>query len=200
MNQRDKAILNDLRRFRMLDRDQIIAIHFSDTKQPITNCNRVLQRLTLKGLIKADRSLRPYRYFLTDYKIRMDGQKSNHFSSIADVYIDMLQDYTPTVFEVEPKLGEKGTVEPDIFTIRQETPFFIEVQRTVYSKKVMDAKIKRYEEYYESKAWKEFADKWPIILIISDHQYKIDSYLTIKQYKNFNEFAKKYPVQQKNPS
>jgi hypothetical protein len=178
----------------MLDRDQIIAIHFSDTKQQVTNCNRVLQRLTLKGLIKADRSYRPYKYFLADSKIRMDGQKSNHFSSIADVYIDMLQIYKPLHFMVEPKFGEKGTVEPDVFCEWKGTPFFIEVQRTVYTKKVMDAKMKRYEEFYESKDWKHFTDKWPVILIISDHNYKIDSYLTVRQAKSFSEFTNKYLV------
>jgi hypothetical protein len=194
VNQRDKAILSDLGRFRMLDRDQIIAIHFSDTKQQITNCNRVLNRLALKGLIKADRSLRPYRYFLSDYKIKMDGQKSNHYMSVADCYIDMLRVDAPTIFEVEPKLGDKGTVEPDVFTVWRNTPFFIEVQRTVYTKKVMAAKMKRYEEYYETKDWKEFTDKWPVILIISDHKYSIDSYLTVKQSKSFSEFTRKYLV------
>lgn len=176
----------------MLDRDQIISIHFSDTKQQVTNCNRVLQRLTLKRLIKADRSYRPYRYFLADRKIMLESQKSNHYSSIADVYIDMLQVDKPNVFEVEPKVGEKGTVEPDVFAVWKGTPFFIEVQRTVYTKKVMDAKIKRYEAFFDSEAWKEFTDKFPAILVITDHKYSIQSKLRIIQAKTFSEFTKKY--------
>lgn len=197
MNQRDKDILEDLKRFRMLDRDQIIAIHFSNTTHAITNCNRVLQRLTLKGLIKADRTLRPYRYFLSNRKLKMEGQKSNHFRSIADTYIEMLQEDALSLFEVEPKLGGKGTVEPDVFAIWQGTPFFIEVQRSMYTKKVMDEKIKRYEAFYESKEWMEFTDKFPIIIIISDYKYSIKSILNIRQAKSFSEFTKKYVVKKK---
>lgn len=197
MNARDKAILDDLKRFRTLDRDQIIAIHFSTTKQPVTNCNRVLQRLSLKRLIRADKSLRPYRYYLTDSKIKMDSQKSNHFSSIADVYIDLLKVDKPSFFEVEPKFGEKGTVEPDIFAIWRGTPFLIEVQRSVYTKKVMDAKVKRYESFYESKEWKQYTDKFPIILIITEHKYQITSSLTIRQSRSFSEFTQKYLLKSK---
>ncbi|MGR5899532.1 hypothetical protein ACT7C8_18005 [Bacillus cereus] len=35
---------------------------------------------------------------------------------------------------IEPKIGTKGTVEPDLFCIFRNTPFFIEVQRSVYRK------------------------------------------------------------------
>ena len=47
----------------------------------------------------------------------------------------------PKVFEVEPKVGEKGTVEPDVFAIWRKAPFYIEVQRNIYSAKVFKAKL-----------------------------------------------------------
>ncbi len=57
---------------------------------------------------------------------------------------------------VEPKFSEKGAIEPDLFCVFKRTPFFIEVQRNIYSDKVMKEKIGRYEAFYHSEVWKEF--------------------------------------------
>lgn len=45
---------------------------------------------------------------------------------------------------IEPKYGAKGTIKPDIFAI-WFTPIFIEVQRNVYIKEVMQKKIDLYD-------------------------------------------------------
>ena len=46
-------------------------------------------------------------------------------------------------------------MEPDIFAIWRKSPFFIEVQNSIYSKAVMQAKIKRYELYFHSMEWQK---------------------------------------------
>ena len=69
-----------------------------------------------------------------------------------NVYKQLLQYEKPKVFKVEPKYG-KAYMEPDIFTIWQQSPFFIEVQNSVYSKKVMQEKLNRYEVYFHSLEW-----------------------------------------------
>ncbi|KRD90821.1 hypothetical protein ASE51_09570 [Bacillus sp. Root147] len=63
MNKRDQEILENLKKFYVLDRDQIIQLHFQEQKQTITTCNRIMNRLTSKGLVKVERITRPYNYF-----------------------------------------------------------------------------------------------------------------------------------------
>lgn len=89
---------------------------------------------------------------------------------------------------IEPKVGTKGTVKPDLFCIFRNTPFFIEVQRSVYSEKVMSEKIDCYEQLYDSREWKKF--KWEqegkeiflIIILITDMHYSINSELRVFQF------------------
>lgn len=44
MRKRDLTILNNLQRFRCMTRDDIIALHFNDLKNPVTCANTVLKR------------------------------------------------------------------------------------------------------------------------------------------------------------
>lgn len=76
-----------------------------------------------------------------------------------------------------------------------KAPFFIEVQKSVYSKSVMQEKINRYEYYYASLEWQN--ESWqpknskffPSILIITDKHYDINSSnLRIFQATSINEF------------
>lgn len=181
MNKRDKAIVNDLYRFRMLSRDQIIGLHFSHLKKPVSTCNLVLKRLQDRRYIKAFKSFQPFVYAPVDSKIKENSQKILHFLAIADTFIEMKKYDEPSHVLVEPKFAEKGTIEPDLFCIFKRTPFFIEIQRNVYSEKVMKEKIGRYEAFYYSEAWKEFewqkTDKklFPIILFITDTRYNIET-------------------------
>ncbi|EOO22717.1 replication-relaxation family protein [Bacillus cereus] len=181
MNKRDKAIVNDLYRFRMLSRDQIIGLHFSHLKKPVNTCNLVLKRLQDRRYIKAFKNFQPFVYGPVDSKIKESSQKILHFLAIADTFIEMKKYDEPTHVLVEPKFGEKGTIEPDLFCIFKRTPFFIEIQRNVYSEKVMKEKIGRYETLYFSESWKEFEwqkkDKkvFPIILFITDTRYNIET-------------------------
>lgn len=210
MNKRDKAIVNDLYRFRMLSRDQIIGLHFSQLKKPVSTCNLVLKRLQDRGYIKAFKSFQPFVYAPVDSKIKESSQKILHFLAIADTFIEMKKYDEPAHVLVEPKFGEKGTIEPDLFCIFKRTPFFIEIQRNIYSEKVMKEKIGRYETFYYSEAWKEFEwqrkDKkiFPIILFITNTRYNIETnVLSIVQSPNITDlvhlFETKSPPKKKIP-
>lgn len=210
MNKRDKAIVNDLYRFRVLSRDQIIRLHFSDLKKPVSTCNLVLKRLQDRRYIKAFKSFQPFVYAPVDSKIKESSQKILHFLAIADTFIEMKNHDEPTHVLVEPKFAEKGAIEPDLFCIFKRTPFLIEIQRNVYSEKVMKEKIGRYETFYYSEAWKEFEwqkkDKkvFPIVLFITDTRYNIETnVLRIVQAPNITDlihlFEPKSPPKKKIP-
>lgn len=179
MNARDKAIVADLERFRCLSRDDIAELHFSHVKHPVTQTNIVLKRLRRDGLIKCSAERRKYIYFPADRSIKPDSQKINHFLAIADFYKQLRRIESPRVFVVEPKLGGKGLPEPDVFTIWKGAPWFVEIQRTQYSEKMMTEKINRYEKYFVSGEWER--EKWqpkdkkifPYIWIIGIAEYSI---------------------------
>ncbi|WP_336992588.1 replication-relaxation family protein [Bacillus toyonensis] len=210
MNKRDKAIVNDLYRFRVLSRDQIIKLHFSDLKKPVSTCNLVLKRLQDRRYIKAFKGFQPFVYAPLDSKIKDSSQKILHFLAIVDTIIEIKKYDEPTHVLIEPKFAEKGTIEPDAFCIFKKTPFFIEIQRNVYSDKVIKEKIGRYEAFYHSEVWKKF--EWqrenkkifPIILFITDTRYNIETnILRIVQSPNITDlihlFESKSPPKKKNP-
>jgi hypothetical protein len=49
MNERDKRIIEDIERFRALDRNQVIQLHFNQNKEAKRTANFVLNRLTERG-------------------------------------------------------------------------------------------------------------------------------------------------------
>ena len=177
-----------------MDRDQIIAMHFQDQKQKITTANRILNRLVLKGLLKASTAKRPYEYMVVDTLIKSDSAKISHFKGLADFYISISKGMKPTVFEVEPKVGEKGSIEPDIYMVWNSTAYFVEIQRSRYTKKVMQKKVDLYKRYMASDLWKEKSAKFPLIWIQSDEPYNdIDQgNLKILHASTVKECVKKY--------
>lgn len=60
-------------------------------------------------------------------------------------------------------------------------PFFVEIQRSVYSERVMAEKVQRYESYFLSNEWQQ--EPWqpahkkvfPTVILLTDTRYKIDS-------------------------
>ena len=194
MNNRDKAILDSIKKFRVLDRDQIIAMHLQDQKQKVTTANRILNRLVLKGLLKASTAKRPYEYMSVDTLIKPDSTKIPHFKAIADFYINICKGKKPTFFEVEPKVGEKGNVEADIYMAWNGATYFVEIQRSRYTNKVMQKKIDLYKKYMASDLWKDKSPKFPLIWIQTDEPYKnIDSgNLKILQAATVKECVQKY--------
>ncbi|APF32552.1 replication-relaxation family protein [Bacillus thuringiensis] len=194
MRNRDKAILNNLKLFRCMSRDDIIDLHFQGLKNAVTCCNTVMKRLRRDGHVDANISQQPYIYFPQSSTLRKTSQKIPHFLGILDVYKQLIYYEKPKLFKVEPKYG-KEFMEPDAFTIWRRSPFFIEVQRSVYSKKVMQDKINRYELYFHSQEWHN--ESWqpkeskyfPSILIITEKYYNISSFsLRIFQASSISNF------------
>jgi hypothetical protein len=180
MKKRDLAILSDLQRFRCLTRDDIIDLHFSDLKQPLTCCNSVLKRLRRDGYIEVSTKLMPYIYVAAPSPIKKDSTKIPHFLKIVEFYKSLIKYEPPKSLIVEPKFG-KGYMEPDAFMLWKRGPFFVEIQRSVYSDKVMKEKVSRYEAYFMSNEWEQ--ESWqpenkkvfPTILMMTDTRYNIES-------------------------
>ena len=200
MRNRDKAILNNLKRFRCMSRDDIIDLHFQGLKNAVTCCNTVMKRLRRDGHVDANISQQPYIYFPQSSTLCKTSQKIPHFLGIVDVYKQLIYYEKPKLFKVEPKYG-KEFMEPDAFTIWRRSPFFIEVQKSVYSKKVMQDKINRYELYFHSQEWHK--ESWqpkeskyfPSILIITEKYYNISSFsLRIFQASSISNFLNSLAV------
>ena len=177
-----------------MSRNDIVDLHFKHLKNPITNCNIVLKRLRRDKHIEANTSQQPYVYFPSPSTIKRDSQKIPHFLAIIDVYKQLIKHEQSRQFTVEPKYS-KEYMEPDIFTIWRKAPFFIEVQRSHYSDKVMFAKLQRYQKYFESQSW--YDEIWqpkgkkifPKIIILTDVRYTIPDYqFKIYQAASINEF------------
>jgi hypothetical protein len=204
MNKRDLAIVSDIERFRVLSRDQIIELHFSGVKQPVSSCNIVLKRLQDRGYIKAYKDFQPYVYASKDSKFKNNSQKTLHFLKITDTYLEFKKYSKCSDLMIEPKLGDKGTVEPDMFLIFKRTPFFVEIQRSVYTEKTMKEKIQRYEQYYYSQTWKklewqkENKEVFPIIIICTDTRYNIQSQLKVLQVSDIKTLVSTYETTNNN--
>ncbi|PFA66860.1 hypothetical protein CN378_12660 [Bacillus sp. AFS015802] len=195
MRKRDLAILKDLERFRCMTRDDIINLHFAGLKNPVTCANTVLKRLRRDCHIEVNTDFQPYIYFLSPSPIKKDSAKIPHFLKIVEFYGDLLKHQAPHTFIVEPKYG-KGYMEPDIFMIWKRAPFFVEIQRSVYSHKIMSEKLDRYEAYRLSKEWEN--EPWqptenkvfPKVILITDTRYNIDSpFVKFIQVQNINQLV-----------
>lgn len=152
MNTRDKAIVADLERFRCMTRDDIAALHFSHVKNPVSQTNVVLKRLRRDGVIDCATDRRMYVYFPVP-SIKKDSAKLGHFLAIVEFYREICAIEKPRIFEVEPKVGEKGFPEPDVFMIWRGAPWYVEVQRSQFSARVMGEKFQRYSAYHLDGRW-----------------------------------------------
>lgn len=171
LTKRDKVIIRDLNRFRVMDRDSIAQLHFANMKKPEHAANNVLLRLLRDGHIQRSKSFVPYVYFGPDVNIKQNSAKIGHFLAILNTYKEMREMGKLTTFLIEPKYLPKGGCEPDIFAVFRDTGFFIEVQRTLYSEKQMQEKIERYVNFYHSGV---MAKPFPHLLILSEQRYAID--------------------------
>jgi hypothetical protein len=171
LTKRDKAIITDLNKFRVMDRDSIAELHFSNLKNPKYAANNVLLRLLRDGQIQRSTAFVPYVYFGPDVSIKKNSAKIGHFLAILNVYKEIRKLGSLETFLVEPKYGSKGLVEPDIFCIFRNTGFFIEVQKTMYSEKQMTDKLMRYVDLFNAGI---MAKPFPHVLILSEQRYAID--------------------------
>lgn len=195
LTNRDKTIIADLNRFRVMDRDSIAEIHFKGLKNPYFAANNVLLRLLRENHIQRSTAFVPYVYFGPEVNMKKNSAKIGHFLAILGIYKEILQTGKLEQFLVEPKYGDKGIAEPDIFCIFRKTPFFIEVQKTIYSEKQMNDKLERYIDLYESgvlerESWQGEKKIKPHLLIISDQRYAADGSYPFKvfQAQSFKRF------------
>jgi hypothetical protein len=165
-------------------------------KNPVTCCNTVLKRLRRDGHIEVNTNQQPYIYFSSPAPIKKDSAKIPHFLKIVEFYKSQLKVEYPKSFIVEPKYG-KGNMEPDAFMIWKRAPFFVEIQRSIYSDKVMNEKFNRYMSYYTSNEWKEEpwqpADRkvFPKIILITDTKYNLSQHSAVHffQVQNIIQFV-----------
>lgn len=200
MKKRDKAILDDLLRFRVMSRDDIAHLHFSHTKNPEKEANAVLLRLRDRGYVDINTERRPYLYFSTENKMKRNSSKIEHFLSILRFYQEISEHGDVSIFEVEPKLMEKGGPEPDAFFRFKRGVFFLELQRSVYSQHVMKEKMKRYQTYYDAGTWKQLPWQsenrliFPVIWIITERTYPLPTYpFHVFQTQTAIELIKQFP-------
>lgn len=192
MNKRDKAILSDLRKFRCLTRDHVAGIHFKDLKRNVTQANMVLKRLRRDGHLEVSTERRKYIYFPSPTTVRKDSAKIPHYLAIADFYLEISRIAPPVLFEVEPKIGEKGFPEPDVFMIWQGRPMYVEIQLSHIPEKAMTDKMKRYERLFHSEIWKKFSWQppkpyFPYLWILSDTRYSTIAPFKVFQTQTVNE-------------
>jgi hypothetical protein len=205
LSERDKAIIADINRFRVMDRDSIAELHFADKKCPTNSANQVLKRLVNDGHIRRSTAFgTPYLYLSAETNMKKDSAKLGHYLAILNVYKEMLKYGEIITFQVEPKYGAKGMVEPDIFCIFRKhdrdnkTPLFIEVQKTVYSQKTMQKKLERYVKLFESgviekEPWQPVGKPamFPRLLILSEQRFAIDAQypFRVAQAQSFAQFV-----------
>jgi Replication-relaxation len=197
MNSRDFQIVKALDQFRVLDRNQLISLFFNNQKQPIVTCNRIMKRLALSGYVKASKDSKPYNYFPADSSMRPNSGKLLHYKAITDHVISLQEHGILREYEIEPTLGKKGTVEPDLFAIWRNAPFFMEVQRAHHSEQTMQKKFDRYEKYFMSRAWEQLPFQqerkvFPYVWLVCDRTYNLKTSFTVFQSKDVPEFIKKY--------
>ncbi|MFD2446356.1 hypothetical protein ACFSO7_20555 [Bacillus sp. CGMCC 1.16607] len=190
LTNRDKEIIKDLNKFRVMDRDSIAELYFSKLKNPKYAANNVLLRLLRDDQIQRSTAFVPYLYFGPDVEMKKNSAKIGHFLAILNVYKELIALGNMEAFLVEPKYGKKGEcAEPDIFCKYRKTNFFIEVQRTVYSEKQMHEKLDRYVDLYNSG---NMESPFPHVLILSGQRYAIDGQYPFKvfQAESFGLFEK----------
>ncbi|OJH19718.1 hypothetical protein BLX88_06430, partial [Bacillus obstructivus] len=88
-------------------------------------------------------------------------------------------------------------MEPDAFMIGKRAPFCVEIQRSVYSDKMIKEKSKRYEDYYFCEEWKEEPGQpqnkkvFPTVFVLTNTRYNFDSqYIKFIQVSCIDELIK----------
>ncbi|MGG3799010.1 replication-relaxation family protein [Metabacillus fastidiosus] len=177
MRKRDRMIIDALELFRALSRDQVAEMFFDHLKSPVTNANFALKRLRDRGYIEANINRQPYVYFPKPSRIKTNGQKIDHFLKIADFYLQLKRAGGSIKFiHVEPQYMN-GSIRPDVCVKWRDQIWFVEIQNSHYTHKVMQEKMTRYQDFYDSSQWKELPfvkSKFPYVWILADHKYKID--------------------------
>ncbi|MEC2057407.1 replication-relaxation family protein [Peribacillus psychrosaccharolyticus] len=193
---RDKRILEALTIFRCMTRDQIKNLFFRDLKNPVTAANSVLKRLRRDDYIEANTQWKPYTYFLNPSTVKKNSQKISHYLAIVDFYIELCESEKPTLFHVEQRYGS-NFMQPDIFMVWKNRSFFVEIQRSRYTTRIMEEKLERYINYFRNKGWysqsSEYVDQnLPSVWIVSKSPYHVSiDGINIIQTSNVKSFLQR---------
>jgi len=176
--QRDKAILKDLERFRCLSRDDIIKLHFKGVRDGVNAANRVLRRLRDRGEVEVITTRAPFVYAVKPSPIKKDSQKIPHYLEIAAVYHQLAELRPPETFVPEPKYG-KGLPEPDAFAVWVGRPLIIEVQRNQFTPAVWQDKFARYRTLFHKGLFPVF----PWLIILTEYRIPVPDGLPFRVYQ-----------------
>lgn len=201
MNERQKAIVKAVEKFRALSRLHIEKMFFHGTKNSKNNANATLNKLVSRGYLTANKSFQPYVYHAADTNLKKQGQKISQYLDIADTFLSMQTYGTIKHFEVEPRFKiEKIEVRPDLYCHWKGNLWAVECQNSHFTEKQMDEKIKRYEALFLSGSYRslpfqqEEKKVMPIILIVGEGvPYPVQSkHIRIIQAKSIDGFMKRY--------
>lgn len=138
--QRDQLIIQHLTRFKILSRNQIAKLIFSNNSNPVNVCNRVMKRLSMDGFVLPVPQTKdqPYLYTANPSPIHHKSNKIDHALKIVDFYIAVGQ---PETFIIEPIFGG---YEPDVYFTSKEVSYCVEIQLTPISHKKMQQKVNQF--------------------------------------------------------
>lgn len=195
MNERQRAILNAVEKFRALSRVHIETMFFERTKNAKNNANNVLKKLCDRGYLVQNKAFQPFVYHVKGTKLKANGQKVSQYLQFADVYLEMVKHGSVKQIDIEPRY-QNVEVRPDMFAIWKGSLWFIECQNSTFSEKQITEKIQRYEKLLISGQYKQLPFQkyekhtFPFVLIIGEGvPYSITSkHVRIFQAKSIDEF------------
>jgi hypothetical protein len=79
---RDRAIIDNLNKFHVMDRDSIAELHFKGLKKPKYAANNILLRLHSEGKFQRSTPFVPYVYFGPEVSMKKNSAKIGHFLAI----------------------------------------------------------------------------------------------------------------------
>ena len=166
MTERDKKLIQHLKHFRVLSRDQIGKLICPTSVRPHVIVNRVAKRLSRDGWLLAIPQAREeqYIYMPNPAMINMQSPKLKHFLGLVDVFLTLGQ---PEIYEVEPQVTED--YRPDAYTRIEGVPTIIELQRSTISTKKMQLKVDLFIQAYKLK--KHDARR---LLVYTDITYRLN--------------------------
>lgn len=150
--ERQEMIVKYIEKFKVMTRDQIITLFFSEVAAKVKNCNETMLKLVNRGFLKRIDAYQQYHYTLEgELEVEPRSPKYNHHIDVAELFCSIYK--TPDIkvirFDVDAFMNTvTGIPSPDLIVqIRlpnyKKCTFFFEVQRTSMG-----------DAYYSSKMWK----------------------------------------------
>lgn len=182
MKKRDEAIIQDMYRFRAMTRDDIIALHFSNVKRGVNNCNTVMKRLRDNGEVDVIKSVKPFIYVIPHKENGYEPQQTKRYLELVSIYREMRQRGEVSIWETEPQLpGLQHT--PDAIAVWNGRPYFVETSYSASTVEKATAKIKSYQQYWKQrKLWREEGwhkpnqKSFPHVILITSKQMLLTSH------------------------